>query len=156
MSSFKDQPFANRFAAMGDEAEGAFESWADAHGIKYVRYGLNRPPISLTKVSAFVRFTPDYLLGDKLVEVQGFGRDQKFKIKWEKLGSLHAWSLHHPVHLWAWDSSNKRCFMAPIVDIAMEANAGAFAQGVFDANTSNPKPYWEIPADWFVENGHAA
>jgi hypothetical protein len=139
---------------MGDQSEGVFEYLCDLAGVKYVRYGLNRPPISLRNVSAFVRFTPDYLLGDKLVEVQGFGRDQKFKLKVDKLQALHAWSLHHPVWLWAWDSKNKRAFGAPIMDIALEANAGAFPQGFFDANTNNPKAYWEIPATWFVQNGY--
>lgn len=152
--SFKDQSFGARFQAMGDAAETQFEAWCEANRIPFWRYGLNRPPISLAKVGAFVRFTPDYLLGDKLVEVQGFGRDQLFKLKGEKLQALHAWSLHHPVHLWAWDSTHKRCFMAPIVDIALEANAGAFTSGIFDGNTKNPKPYWEIPAEWFVDNGH--
>lgn len=103
--SFKDRPFHNRFAAMGDAAEGVFER---TYPQGWVRFGLNRPPIAMGSLPAFIRFTPDYLTARGLVEVQGFGGDQLAKFKRDKLTALIDWHHHFRVDFFLWDSANKR------------------------------------------------
>lgn len=111
--SFKDRSWARRFEEMGDEAEGVFEDVCDAQlKLKFVRYGLNRPPIQMHKLPARIRYTPDYLMSAKFVEVQGVGRDQTVKLKLDKWGALRWWNDVHPVELFVWDSHHERwCFV---------------------------------------------
>jgi hypothetical protein len=90
---------------MGDLAEGVFEA---SYEQKYVRFGLNRPPINLATVPAFVRYTPDFLTSKGLVEVQGFGKDQVAKFKENKLAALHEWHRFFRVDFFLWDSANRR------------------------------------------------
>ena len=84
--SFKDGTWAQRFGALGDEAEQVFERVA-RYG--WVRYGLNRPPLQMHRLPARIRYTPDYLMSNKFIEVQGLGRDQKLKLKLDKIGRAH-------------------------------------------------------------------
>jgi len=139
--SFKDKAFDDRLAAggMGDEAEGVFErvfpkGWA--------RYGLNRPPIQMAKVPARLRYTPDYITTNSLVEVQGFGKDQTFKLKIDKWQSLHWWNSVHPVDLFVWDTTNKRwCILSlSTIDTLVEqcGEIRHFPEG---------KAYMAIPGD---------
>lgn len=110
--SFKDKNFTYRMAAMGDQAEGAFERWCEEHDKKYIRWGLDRPPLNLRMIPTRIRYAPDYLLSARFVECQGFGTDQTFKLKLEKHGALHWWNDLHPVDLWVLDSRNNRaCFL---------------------------------------------
>lgn len=104
--SFRDGSFGQRFAKMGDEAEGIFEA---TYPQGFARYGINRPPINLGTVPEMIRFTPDYLTSKGLVEVQGFGRDQTVKMKVIKWSSM--WRWHNEVFrtdLFLWDTTNKR------------------------------------------------
>jgi hypothetical protein len=98
--SFKDKNFTYRLGAMGDQSEGAFERWCEAHDKKYIRWGLDRPPLNLRMIPTRIR-------------CQGFGADQTFKLKLEKHGALHWWNDLHPVDLWVLDSHNDRaCFLS--------------------------------------------
>lgn len=114
--TFKDKSFDERVAAggMGDEAEGVFER---VFSKGWARYGLNRPPIQMSKIPARLRYTPDYITTNKLVEVQGFGRDQLFKLKIDKWQALHFWNSVHPVDLFVWDTTNKRWCMIGLFSI---------------------------------------
>jgi hypothetical protein len=143
--SFKDRNFDDRLAAggMGDEAEGVFErvfpkGWA--------RYGLNRPPIQMAKIPARLRYTPDYITTSALVEVQGFGRDQTFKLKIDKWQSLHWWNGVHPVDLFVWDTTNKRWCILSLqqIDLLVEqcGEIRHFPEG---------KAYMAIPGDAIFE-----
>lgn len=86
--SFHQQGWDTRFQSMGDQAEGLFEAvWPRG----WARYGLNRPPIQMHRLSLKLRYTPDYITSYGLIEVQGFGRDRKLKIKHEKFSALHRW-----------------------------------------------------------------
>ena len=149
--SFKDRSFEERVAAggMGDEAEGVFER---VFTKGFARYGLNRPPIQMAKVPARLRYTPDYITTNRLVEVQGFGRDQVFKLKIDKWQALHWWNGVHPVDLFVWDTTNRRWGFITLkdVDLLIE-EAGEirhFPEG---------KSYMAIPGDtlmdWCYEQG---
>lgn len=149
MSAFKDQSWEQRFGAMGDEAEQKFEEYAkDVLDRGFVRYGLNRPPIKMHSLPARIRYTPDYLMSRCFVEVQGLGRDQKFKLKFDKWNSLRWWNDFKRedfdgVSLYVWDSHKKRETMFPLECLDALLSDGTGALGVFHEG----KPYIEFPAD---------
>lgn len=109
--SFKDQPFEQRMAKLGDQAEKAFESVVQQG---YVRFGLDRPPIQVQALPKRLRYTPDYLMSARFVECQGFGRDQLLKVKRSKLDALCWWATVHPVDFFIYDSHKKRSMFMPL------------------------------------------
>ena len=144
--SFKDQSFSKRLQGMGDIAESAFE---ERYGEKYVRYGLNRPPIKMSALPPVVRYTPDYLTSNNFVEVQGLGADQVFKLKIDKLESLSYWNTMHPVLLYVYDSHNNRDVVLDwetLTKLTVKANIDSFPEG---------KKYYAIPAGLLWGNGKA-
>lgn len=151
MTSFRNQPWSQREGVLGDEAEQQFEQWASESKVGFARYGLNRPPIQVHRLPAMIRYTPDYLMTKRLVEVQGLGRDQRFKIKHEKFDALEAWQDVHPVDLFVWDRTNKRRWMIPLDSLGFAIDSGEFgvSEGVFDGT----KPYWSLDADVLDEIG---
>ena len=114
-SQFADQSFSKRLNNMGDLAEGVFEEWC---GTNFARYGLNRPPIAMWKLPAKIRYTPDYITSDYLVEVQGFGRKQVVHMKLDKWDALLWWNhTTMPVRLFLHDSHKNRELMFPIIEL---------------------------------------
>ena len=141
--SFKDRPFQKRFEAMGDMAETAFE---ERYGANYVRYGLNRPPLKMSALPPVLRYTPDYLTSNALVEVQGLGQDQTFKLKLDKLEALNFWNTLHPVVLYVYDSYNDRdkaLDWQTLTRLCQEAKIDTFPEG---------KKYYAVPAALIWEN----
>lgn len=147
MSQFKDRDWNARFNDLGDEAEGRFERYCvEELGVNFVRFGLNRPPLQMGMLPARIRYTPDYLLSSRFVEVQGLGRDQRFKMKFDKLGALHWWndiqgSKFHGVDIYVWDSHHQRETIFPLAHLdELIEDAGtkdSFPEG---------KPFWSVPA----------
>lgn len=139
MTQFKDQSWNARFGAMGDEAEAKFE---EVHEGGWVRHGLNRPPLSMSKLPPFVRYAPDYLTTSHgYVEVQGVGRDRLLKLKVEKAIELQRWHGLFMLTLFVWDSKKKRHTYVPWNEVwstvpSMPVNV--FPEG---------KAYWEINID---------
>jgi len=123
---------------MGDEAEQMFEQ---VYPRGFVRYGLNRPPISVGKLSLKIRYTPDYLTSSSLVEVQGFGRDQLVKVKLEKEQALHLWNADMPTQFFLWDRTNKRYGYIDIAAMTRSAHAHGALERLDD------KRAWFIPAE---------
>ena len=103
MSSFKDGTWEERVEVLGDVGEKAFREYAARRQLGAVKFGLDRPPVDLGRISTFVRYTPDFLTDEGLVEVQGCGRDQTFKFKHEKLTALRQWHRHQHVNIWLWN-----------------------------------------------------
>ena len=144
--SFKDQGFAKRLQGMGDIAEGAFE---ERYPEKFVRYGLNRPPIKMSALPPIVRYTPDYLTSNAFVEVQGLGGDQIFKLKIDKLESLSYWNTMHPVLMYVYDSHNNRDVVLEwdaLTRLTLKSKIDSFPEG---------KKYYAIPAELLWSNGEA-
>lgn len=134
--SWHNQPWHLRRNIMGDTAETKFEETHDSLGIKYVRYGLNRPPFKVITLPRFIRYAPDYLMADRLVEVQGIGRSAELRLKVDKYAALMAWNdMVLNVDLWVWDSHRIRYSQTPLVDIAT-TNVGTFDDG---------KTFYRIP-----------
>ena len=146
MSSFKDQNWEERVEVLGDPAEKAFQEYASRRGLAVVKYGLDRPPVDLGRVSAFVRYTPDFLTSEGLVEVQGCGRDQQFKFKADKLVALMQWQRHQHVNVWLWNQPLDDWRQLPVTRIYAMCADGAGRRslredGVFDGH----KPYSSVP-----------
>lgn len=138
MSQFNQQDFSQRFGAMGDEAEGVFEQ---THAGKYVRYGLNRPPVNVSMLPPFIRYTPDYLTSHNLVEVQGVGKDRKLKLKIDKAIVLHEWNKQFPLQFFVWDTTLKEATYIDWMNlwkILPTMPIEFFPEG---------KPYWSIDVD---------
>lgn len=143
MTQFHQQSFASRFGAMGDEAEGVFEQLNEG---KFVRYGLNRPPLNMAMLPPFIRYTPDYLTSHGLVEVQGVGKDRKLKLKIDKAIALQKWHESFRLLFFIWDSSIKQsCYVdwPDLWTVLPEMPIMKFPEG---------KPYWEIDVDTHIWN----
>ena len=112
--SFADKPFGVRIQTMGDIAERKFE---EESAVKWVRYGLCRPPINMAMLPPQLRYTPDYLTSQGLIEVQGLGQDQILKVKHDKLEALRWWSRVHPVFMFIYDSHKDRYSMLSLKDL---------------------------------------
>lgn len=90
-NNYRDQPFAKRFATMGDEAEGVYQ---DATPLgKTTRFGFRRPKgIKFGALPDPVKHMPDFITTTYLVEVCGLGRDGILKsIKVSKYEALKLW-----------------------------------------------------------------
>lgn len=138
MSQFRNQSFAARFGAMGDEAEGKFE---ELYGAAHVRFGLNRPPVSMKKLPPFIRYQPDYLTSNGLMEVQGVGKDRKLKVKIEKALALQQWHQMFNLTMWVWDTTHSRFAEWPWEQLWQALPTmpiDYFPEG---------KPYWSIDVD---------
>ena len=141
MSTFHQQSFSNRFRSMGDEAEGVFEQKYEG---KFVRYGLNRPPISMQWMTAKIRYTPDYMLSRALVECMGVGNDRILKLKTEKAYALQQWHTDWNLEFFLWDSKLKESKIIEwpaIWDMLPDLPMNVFPEG---------KQYWEINVDTHV------
>jgi hypothetical protein len=138
MAQFHQQSFSARFGAMGDEAEGVFEGLNEG---KFVRYGLNRPPVNMAMLTPFIRYTPDYLVSRGLVEVQGVGKDRKLKLKIDKALALQQWSTHFDLLFFIWDTTLKRSGYVQWKDL------WAVLPTMPIKHFPEGKPYWEIDVD---------
>jgi hypothetical protein len=117
---------------MGDEAEGHFEEYAEGVlGQKWIRFGLERPPLHMASLPTRLRYTPDYLMSKRFVEVQGFGRDQTAKFKLEKLNAAHWWNDLHPLYIYVWDSHKKREHMFHLFELDRLINEARTELGHF-------------------------
>lgn len=125
---------------MGDEAERIFEL---TYPQNWDRFGLDRATINLAKVPEVIRFSPDYITAKGFVEVQGFGRDQKFKLKDAKLQALAWWHDSFRTDLFVWDSHNGRYGWLRFDDIFWALRDG----GTADAFDGGRNPYRWLKAD---------
>lgn len=141
--SFADQPFASRFAQMGDQAEAKFEEWAGGECKGFVRFGLNRPPLHMASLPTRLRYAPDYLCTDGFYEVQGFGKKQQLQLKVEKWSCLNYWNTLHPVHLFLYDSHNDRSTVVGLAMVQEWLDYGKATIGHFP----EPKTYFAVSAD---------
>lgn len=146
MPQFRNQHWAKRFDVMGDTAEAKFE---EVSRTSFVRFGLQRPPLKVPALPVRIRYAPDYLRTYDFVEVQGFGREQRLRVKVEKLNALHFWNGVHPVQFFAFDSKNDRWAFIPLKDIDRWIDGGTVELGHFPEG----KAYFAIPASVIFGEG---
>lgn len=147
--SYKDEQWDQRIEMLGDPGENAFREYAAGRQLGHVKFGLDRPPVDLRRTSAFVRYAPDFLTDEGLIEVQGCGKDQTFKFKHEKLRALTQWNRAETVKVWLWNQPLNDWRMIPLSRLITMCRRGAGrhepfrTDGTFDPST-NPKPYASI------------
>lgn len=141
--TFRDLPWEERENVLGDTAESQFEKWATSIPLGFVRFGLQRPPLQMHMLPTRIRYTPDYLMSKKFVEVQGFGIDQTIKLKVDKANALHWWNDVHPVEIFLWDSHHQRSTLVPLSVLDSVLGSGQVELRTF----SEGKPYFSIPAN---------
>lgn len=141
MTTFAERNWTERETVLGDPAETAFVNWCKNTGLAVVRYGLSRPPISLVNVPPFIRYTPDFMSGDNLIEVQGCGQDQTFKFKHDKLWAAVQWDEWMEVCFWLWNQPQNIGHMIKLRDlftyVTDPVTLGFKMDGMFDGH----KPY---------------
>jgi hypothetical protein len=143
--SYKDQPWGARYAKLGDQAEKAFEEFADERGIKYIRWGLDRPNLDVKQLPERIRYTPDYLCENFYVECIGFSSSKAgatAKLAVAKWNSLQWHATTHQVFLWVYDSYKKRGKLIHLADVNAMIDAGTVQLGSFPEK----KAYWGLPA----------
>lgn len=131
-----------RYSTMGDIAEASFETWATDQGIRWARYGLNRPDPSMARWNAFIRYTPDYIVHNAFWEVKGCGRDGLLKIKQENIEALREWSDHLPVWMYCYNSHTQENVTFHL-DQQFLMWLGMACE--HDRFHDNNKVYWKIP-----------
>ena len=92
MSKFRELPFSQRFATMGDTAEDVYKAVAPLGNT--TRFGFRRPKgIKFSTFPETLRHQPDFVTATYLVEVVGMGRDGILKsIKVAKYEALKTWN----------------------------------------------------------------
>jgi hypothetical protein len=131
---------------MGDPAEAAFD-------LVYPRnhkLGLNRPSFFMGGMGLAMRYTPDRLMRDRIVECMGIGRDRKLKLKVEKLEALNIWQAIGPVWLFVFDQPKGTYYEAPLNE--WEARCHSF--GKRDTFENDGKAYVELHANSFPSQPH--
>lgn len=149
MTTFAEQTWEQREQTLGDPAEAAFIRYATASNVRHVKYGLDRPPISLAHVPPFIRYTPDFLTDRTLVEVQGCGRDQTFKFKHDKMWAMTQWDGFMPVDWFLWNQPADLHVIishASINYLCCDPDGTPRIDGVFDGH----KPYTAVTWDMLM------
>jgi hypothetical protein len=143
VTAFHQQNFKQRFGTMGDTAEGVF----DLVHPKHHKLGLNRPPFFMGGMALALRYTPDRMLRDRVVECMGIGRDRKLKLKTEKVEALQQWELMPDVVVWlfVFDQHKGTYYEAPLADWGRQIRA----HGIARTFENDGKAYDELHADWF-------
>jgi hypothetical protein len=150
-SAFRERGWTARLTELGDEAEGKFGEYMEEIGLGFARFGLDRPPVQVHRLSDFVRYTPDFVTSTQLVEVQGHGREGITKCKLTKLAALLDWTNlgGMEVSMFLWNSHRQVRFMIPFYayNDAM-CDRKARTQGAFDDGRN---PWFGVPDTYFDE-----
>ena len=126
---------------MGDAAE---EMFVRVYEGPCDPYGLSRPNSSMSRMPAFIRYTPDFITSSGFVECKGVGQDQLLKVKMENIVVLEQWNVDWPVSFFINDTAMKRWNLFPLAGImsAIDLFPLNYKMPVFH---DNDKPYWPIP-----------
>lgn len=145
--SYRNQSFRQRFASMGDEAEGVYLEIQPLG--KTQRLGWRRPDVSMKRMGETLRHMPDfYADSGHLVEVVGLGRDGILKIKVSKWEALKVWQKIAPVTLFVWNSSEKAWVLLGWED-SKKLIAKARAKGI-EAFENDGNEYFPVEWAWIV------
>ena len=136
MTAFHEQTFTKRFAQMGDASEAAFDTLYPKHH----KLGLNRPPFFMGGMNATMRYTPDRMRRDAIIECMGCGRDGILKLKVDKLSALIAWKAIGPVNLFVFHSTTGACYEASIDDWEQ----AVLDHGTLETFERDDKKYWAL------------
>lgn len=136
--SYHTMPYSARANTLGDESEAKY---LELHP-NSDRYGFDHTDINLKNVPAFVRYRPDFIQHNRLVECMGFGRDGTLKIKLEKLYVLQQWNSVFHTDMFFWDSSERRHITMHVNDVALACKKNAKLDQFHEGN-----PAWFLKVD---------
>jgi len=146
-----NQPFAQRFAKMGDEAEDVYTTVAPLGNT--TRFGFRRPKgVKFSTFPERVRHQPDFITASYLVEVMGLGRDGILRsMKVSKYEALKVWdkvarmlNLNGLV-IFIWNSSKKQFLTLPWSVIVEEVAYSKKKYGILSFE-SDGNTYYRL--DW--------
>lgn len=155
---YSELPFAIRQLSLGDRAESIFEQVVVEHFGKYVRYGWERPEISMKHMTGFIRYTPDYYVASgHLMEVGGVGKDGIVKsMKVDKYEALKQWSAilrqnkSNSVVWFLWNSSEREYVFIDWPDIVQLVRKAKTTNGI-RAFENDGNEYYPINWEWCLE-----
>ena len=143
--AFHERDFRSRWSQMGDQAEAAFTEVYEAWGLRHQRFGWDRTEVSLRGVPDKLKNVPDFFTNKGLVECMGFGRDQTWKLKLNKLSALFEWHEDFRVDFFLWDSRNEEWAFVRLPDLRGVVDVG---HNRIEAKQFHDGPwYWPIPKD---------
>lgn len=138
--TFHEKSFSSRFQAMGDEAEAICEEVWDG---TIVPFGWRRPPVSMAKMSDFIRYMPDFYDGRGwLVEVMGCNGDVLRGLKVDKWDALKFWNEAQRVLVFLWNRKRMR-----FVTLDMKALATLVKHAPIKAFENDGNKYYELQWD---------
>jgi hypothetical protein len=143
---FHQRNFNDRLTLMGDPAEQACDiayGWR-THKLGLDRVWQNEVGLTMSQMTASMRYTPDRLTINSFVECMGIGRDKTLKIKTEKVHALQAWAMLGPTKLFVYDQPQNAYY---------EADIGAWEKACLDNAElkmfPEGKEYWALHRDHF-------
>lgn len=136
MSQYRDRPFAQRFAQMGDLAEDVYFAVKPLGNT--TRFGFRRPEgVKFSDIPELFRHMPDAITPTHLVEVVGLGRDGILKsIKVAKYEALKHWQALAVkggllgLVIFVWNSSVKQYIVLSWGDLVKEVAYAKKTDGV--------------------------
>ena len=151
---YKEQGFAQRSSAMGDQAESAFEAMMTETQSTYEVFGWRRPSTGMSKMSVMLRFMPDFYTGKGwLVEVMGCGTDGVLKgMKVPKWSAMIQWSSVQRVGFWLWNSNLEQGVWLDVGQMAELVTRSLQERGVQKFEVDGNE-YYELPWEWLTEAG---
>ncbi len=149
--AYRDQSFQQRFATLGDEAEGVYLAVTPLGNT--TRVGFRRPKgVKFSQIPEFFRHMPDFITPTYLVEVVGLGRDGILKsLKTTKYEALKFWNKAAKVGglmgvvLFVWNSSEKEFLILGWKDVVAEVAYSKRKHGI-QAFESDGNTYYRL--DW--------
>ena len=153
MSGYRNRPWKERYAIMGDSAESVFHEVAPFG--RAMRFGWRRPEVSMQRMAPRIRHMPDfYCATGHVVEVMGCGKDKILKLKVSKLDALEWWAeAGNPVALFAWNSHLRSWVLVPLESLSPLARRCPLDRFREDKGTGDE--YHAIPWDDLVEADEA-
>ncbi len=136
MSQYRDLPFDQRYATLGDIAENVYLQVTPLGST--TRFGFRRPEgIRFSMLPVTLRAMPDFITPTHLVEVVGLGRDGILKsIKTTKYEALKVWSKIAKLTglmglvLFVWNSSERQFLVVSWENIVKEVSYSKRKHGV--------------------------
>jgi hypothetical protein len=148
---FHQRNFNDRLTTMGDPAEEACDL---AYGYRTHKLGLDRVwqndvGLTMSQMTPTMRYTPDRMTINSIIECMGIGRDKTLKIKTEKVHALTAWDIIGPTKLFVFDQPQNTYYEAPIAEweaaCLEHAELKLFPEG---------KEYWALHRDNFPTDAY--
>lgn len=156
--SYAEQPFAQRFATLGDEAESVYDSVLPLG--PSTQFGFRRPKgVKFGSFPETLRHMPDRVTATYLVEVAGMGRDGILKsVKVQKYEALKVWDKIAKLTgllglaLFVWNSSKKQYVVLGLKQINKLVKRSVHEIGVQSFQVDGVE-YYPLKWEWIVEEG---